>query len=215
MANPIQSPVDPEFLTPVKPGNEYPVASILNAIMLSDNISLVRVSDSLDEYWALASGSEAATVIARARYAGYNNWFGVIQGTEDGIEDFQPLVSLSIVGKGGTQTALPPDLIGDFRLAIRTPQGQIWSSRAIDNDDALDHMVTWVDTIDPTHYFVAFEDLSMPESDGDFNDIVLELRHVLDGPVNPAPEPATVFLTAIGLAGLGYARRHKARGLHG
>lgn len=181
------------LLTPINAGNEKPLASILDAIIKSDGISLARVSDSKDEFWALAGVS---TVLARARFAGYNNIFGVIPGTDGGLNGFQQLVSSlssnGIAGNSGTETILPA-LIGDFRLAIRTPLGQIWSSRAIDNIDSMDHMVTWIDANDPLHYFVAFEDIKFSGSDGDFNDVVLELRNVLDGPLS-VPEPGTLTL---------------------
>lgn len=205
------------LLTPVSAGNEMPLATVLDTIMKRDGISLERVSDRNDEFWSLAGVS---TVLTRARFAGYNNIFGFIPGTDSGLDGFQALVgSLSgngVVDYGGSETSFP-ELIGDFRLAIRTPQGQIWSSRAIDNIDSMDHMVTWVDANDPLHYFVAFEDLKFPGSDGDFNDIVLELSNVVDGPVGSSsiPEPGTLALTVLGMAGLGYARRRKGGLLDG
>jgi hypothetical protein len=216
MANTILTPGSGQ-LTPVNDGSEMSVDNILAAIMESDRVELARVSDDMDAFWALLVCEECkATVTARARYAGYDNIFGVITGTtDDPDKGFKGLISYprnnEIAHIGSDTVYVPlPKLDGDFRLAISTQQGQIWSSLASDNIDGMDHMVTWVDVNDPYHYFVAFEDLGFPGGDGDFNDVVLELHNVVDGPA--LPEPATLALTAIGLAGLGVARRRKGQG---
>jgi len=205
-----QTAVATPLLTPINAGNEVSLATILNSISTADGITLARVDDANDAFWTLAGNS---TVLARARFAGYDNLFGVIPGTTGGVTGFQPLISSlsgdGIVGNNGPEISFPL-LAGDFRLAIRTPTGQIWSSLALDNSDLMDHMVTWVGVHDPLHYFVAFEDLSFTGgSDGDYNDVVLELRHIKDGPLS-VPEPGSLVLTALGLVALAHTRRVKA-----
>jgi len=84
-----------------------------------------------------------------------------------------------------------------FMLAIQTPHRTFTSADSL-NTDGLDHMVTWVDDDDPYHYFVGFED-SPGGGDADFNDLVVELQLVIDGPlVPPVSGPATTFADATG-----------------
>lgn len=198
---------DPIF-TPINVSGEPSLSDIIAEIEASDGITLDRVSDSQDEFWTLAGDG---AVVPRARYAGYNNTFGVIDGTDGGT--FVALVSSlngnGVASQGGAVTYLP-NITGDFRLAIETPYGEIWSSSAGDNVDFMDHMVTWVDAHDPHHYFIAFEDLRLPGGDGDYNDIVLELRNVVDGPQAAVPEPGSLLLAGLGLAALGGFRRSQA-----
>lgn len=202
-----QSAFATPLVAPIDSGGETPLAHILKAIMKNDGVLLNRIIDDKDELWALAGDG---TVRTRARFSGNNNTFGVLPGTGS-PDKFQKLVSSlsdnGIADSNGAATFLP-DLVGDFRLAIRTPLGQVWSSRAADNIDSKDHMMTWVDAKDPLHYFVGFEELNLSGSSGDFNDVVLELHNVLDGPIS-IPEPSTYALFSAGLAGLLYFRQNK------
>lgn len=175
-----QSAFATPFFTTISRGDDSSFAHILKTIMKNDGALLNRVSDDKDELWALAGDG---TVRTQARFSGNNNTFGVLPGTDSPYK-FQKLgSSLSdngIADNNGAATFLP-DLLGDFRLATRTPLGQD---------------------------FVGFEELNLSGSSGDFNDVVLELHNVLDEPIS-LPEPSTYALFFAGLAGLFYFRQNK------
>jgi hypothetical protein len=199
---------------------------IIDQIEAQDGISLVRVNNSKDQIWT--NGAGTSWITARARDASYNNVFGVVPGVGGG--SFQALStapSTQGVISLGAAPLVPIDALvadgADFRVAIKTPVGNIWTSLSGDNSDGADHMITWVDAADPTHYFVGFEDLVAPGWDADFNDLVLELFNVIDGEsVTPqallvdgdprsVPEPATLALMGLGFLGVGFRVRRRSR----
>ena len=206
------------WATPINPapGSELSLegpGGIIDQIQWMDGITLVRVDDGKDQAWNKNQGPSTAT--GRARYAGYTSVFGIIPGAGPGVVDFRGLFNApgngAVIASGAAPIIDLDSLLatGDaFRPAIKTPKGAIWSALGNDNSDGFDHMVTWVDANDPYHYFLAFEDMSFPRSDGDFNDFVIELTNVIDGPA--VPEPTTLVLMGLGLAGVGFVRRRKA-----
>lgn len=201
---------DGDTRTAIGTGNETPLSEILAVT----GHSLVRISDSLDLVWEIADGPDSAMVRARARHAGYNNTFGVKALDGAGAAAFEPLFAPR--GPSHRESADEPwfdlgrlfDLGQQFVLALKTPVHTFTSVASL-NADGLDHMVTWVDAADPTHDVVGFEDL-LTGGDRDFNDLVVELRSVLDGPLPTAvPEPSPLIPLAAGMALLLFALRRR------
>jgi len=202
--------------TPVMPnmGGEPSLAiqgGILDTLYGLGN--LTRMDDSVDLIWG---NTGIAHVLVVAKYSGYDQTFGYMAGQSGGT--FVPLVT--VTGNGwfsGTEITFTSDLSGaDFRWG-NDPNGLggtpgLWSAREDENSDGRDHMVTWMITGNagrPNNivgaFVVGFEDLPRL-GDADYNDLVVLVWGVTDGPL-AIPLPASLMLVAASvLGGAGWSR---------
>lgn len=170
--------------------------------------NLQRISDSFtgDQLWELTSGGGSVTAVAK--FAGFNQEFGVVPGSSGGT--FMSLFTVSAdidpMDGPGASIPFPPTLTEPFRFANDPSGAPLWSSRQSDNSDGgLDHMVAW--KIGGTGNFVlAWEDL-VGLGDIDYNDLVVEVS----GAAPATPEPGTLLLIGMGLVGIGVGARRRSR----
>ena len=210
-------------LTPVLTGTGYESGLIGARGILDERFgleNLVRVDDSIDQYWQ--SGGDF-TVKTLAKWAGFSQSFGII----DASGGFHHL--LGVRNRWSRPAASfridDPDTI--FRFGLKPSGAPLWSSATADNTDAFDHMVTWRITANRNKnligaFITAWEDLA-DGGDPDYNDLVLLIKgdisiHRSDSVITPdvvppphaVPVPAAIWLFASGLFGLGlFSRRHR------
>lgn len=80
-----------------------------------------------------------------------------------------------------------------------------WFSKDSLNSDEMDHMLAFQYADNSSRYILFWDDQDGEgNSDRDFNDFVARVNFV-----HPVPEPGTLALLGLGLAGLGLSRRRK------
>ncbi|HOF40888.1 MAG TPA: PEP-CTERM sorting domain-containing protein [Candidatus Hydrogenedentes bacterium] len=194
----------------------YEVYNSLYGTSFTSNVDLdvQRVVDL--QTFLLPFGSDLY-VEARARYASTVSEFGYY--TPSGLPAVQtPLFSVTAVGDvSGAGFNAVINTSDPFGFYMDPAGPAFWYSEQALNPFGEDHMVAYSVAGDPSLLLLAWEDLTLPSTqgqlprpvagpapDGDYNDLIVELRLR-----EIVPEPASLLLFGMGIAGMGVVRiRH-------
>jgi hypothetical protein len=184
-----------------------PSANEPNLDEILDNLyglsNLVRINDDgigeTDILWA----NSGAAVSAKAKFTTDRQAFGFLPGASGmGYENIFTARDYGYLS--GLSGSIDPILSGSvFRFATRPRTDLIWSSDPMNNDGGSDQMITYriigssgrADN-QVGAYVLAWEQDNWL-GDRDYNDLIVEVSGV-----SPVPEPATLALLGLGLAGL-------------
>ncbi len=199
-------------LTRILPGHpgEQGLAStggFLDTYFGLDN--LARVDDDMDRYWGNEGTVEITTL---GKWADFKQSFGYI----DADDNFTSLINVASSHSRPSAQFNADESGSVFRFGLDPSGAPLWSSDPADNDDLIDHMVTWrVNGVDnksrSASYVISWEDLH-GGGDRDFNDLVLLVSgDIIGGQVSAVPVPAAFWLFGSGMFGLATVARRKTR----